>query len=515
MKKTNYKVTVFLLAVVAAMVITILPVKKANAATTEEMWDKYMTEAMDDLYQHLGGKYFTENAMPCNPNGKHSSCDGTTKFNCNVSYVIKADWFKTCFSDRSYVASYSWTCFPKHQYTTALSRGGWTCFGFAGFGQYYIYDYLNHKFLSTSVGNIQEDGKAVANGSFTAEFCKANVKVGDILRLQKTKGSTDGHSVIVYKVLDNGIEVIDNNWGATTYGSSYTQKHTISYSTNGGYYAYVYVCRPVNTRAKLLNVISTSTLATSVPNNVKVNESNGKITITWDAVDNAKCYALYMKDVSGNVTLVHNRITANTYSCTVQPNGQTLGFVVKAYANKEWGGYSKTGWVTVTSSVRPPSTVTVTPGAGSATVTWELVPGAQVYALFMKDANGVVTLVHNRVTTNSYTVNGLTAGKSVGFVVKAYVNRQWSGWSGTTWTKPLAGTAKVYGTLDLSGTGYTSYNVGLNVEMYADKAYPLTNGAVLEILGKYTNSKGNEIYHVYSTDLGRECYVTAKYVKVN
>ncbi len=505
MKKVRYKVIAFLLALV--MLVSLAPAKNVNAATQEELWDRYMTEAMDDLFNHLGNKHFTVDGNTCAQTGKHYKCD-----DCNVRNVIASEWFKSCFKDKSYVTGYNSYYFPQHHSVTSLSSGGWTCFGFAGFGQYYIYDYLSRKFSSTSVGNIYSDGKAVANGSFSSAFCKANVKVGDILRLQKVKGSDDGHSVIVYRVLDNGIEVIDNNWPNETYGRCYTQKHTISYTENNGYYSYVYVCRPANTRTKLLNAISNSQLAASIPDNVKVVEQNGKITITWDKVSGAQMYALYMKDTSGNVVLVHNRINTNTFSCTVKPDGQKLGFVVKAYANKEWGGYSKTAWVSVTPSVRPPSTVTVTPGAGSATVTWEAVPGAQVYALFMKDANGVVTLVDNRVTKNSYNVNGLTAGKSVGFVVKAYVSRQWSGWSGTTWTKPLE---KVYGVLDLGSSGYTSYNVGLNVEMYADKAYPIKNGAKLEILGKYTNSKGNEIYHVYSPDLGFECYVSAKYVRVN
>ena len=73
---------------------------------------------------------------------------------------------------------------------------------------------------------------------------------------------------------------------------------------------------------------------------------------------------------------------------------------------------------------------------------------------------------------------------------------------------------KQYGTLDLSSTTWTTYNVGLDVEMNANKVYPLKHGAKLEILGKYTNSKGNEIYHVYSVDLKMNCYITAKYVKL-
>ena len=74
---------------------------------------------------------------------------------------------------------------------------------------------------------------------------------------------------------------------------------------------------------------------------------------------------------------------------------------------------------------------------------------------------------------------------------------------------------ETYGTLDLSSTGWVLYNVGQTVNMYADRAYPLANGARLKILGKYTNANNKEVYHVYSYDLDMECYITAKYVKVN
>lgn len=73
---------------------------------------------------------------------------------------------------------------------------------------------------------------------------------------------------------------------------------------------------------------------------------------------------------------------------------------------------------------------------------------------------------------------------------------------------------KTYGVLDLSATSWSSYNVGQTADMYSDKAYTIYPGAVLEILDKVTNSKGNEVYYVYSEDLGMYCYVTAKYVKI-
>lgn len=74
---------------------------------------------------------------------------------------------------------------------------------------------------------------------------------------------------------------------------------------------------------------------------------------------------------------------------------------------------------------------------------------------------------------------------------------------------------KLYGTVDLSATTWSSYNVGLDKDMYADKAYNIKNNAKLEILGEYTNAKGNKVYHVYSYDLKMECYIGAKYVRVD
>ncbi len=72
-----------------------------------------------------------------------------------------------------------------------------------------------------------------------------------------------------------------------------------------------------------------------------------------------------------------------------------------------------------------------------------------------------------------------------------------------------------YGVLDLSSTTWSSYNVGLNKDMYADKAYTVHHNSKLEILGEYTNSKGNKVYHVYSQELQMECYIAAKYVRVD
>lgn len=74
---------------------------------------------------------------------------------------------------------------------------------------------------------------------------------------------------------------------------------------------------------------------------------------------------------------------------------------------------------------------------------------------------------------------------------------------------------KIQGYLDLTSTGWKSYNAGLNANMTGGTAGTLYPGAKLEILEECTNAKGTLVYRVYSDDLKKECYVTAKYVKID
>ena len=74
---------------------------------------------------------------------------------------------------------------------------------------------------------------------------------------------------------------------------------------------------------------------------------------------------------------------------------------------------------------------------------------------------------------------------------------------------------KVYGALDLTSVGWSSYSVGVNADFTGGTHGKIYQDAKLEILEECTNAKGTLVYRVYSLDLGKECYVTAKYVKVD
>lgn len=70
-----------------------------------------------------------------------------------------------------------------------------------------------------------------------------------------------------------------------------------------------------------------------------------------------------------------------------------------------------------------------------------------------------------------------------------------------------------YGVLNISIYGYKGYNTGLNYEMTGGTAGKIYDGAKLAVIDEKVNQSGKKVSYVYSEDLGRNCYVTTKYIK--
>lgn len=71
-----------------------------------------------------------------------------------------------------------------------------------------------------------------------------------------------------------------------------------------------------------------------------------------------------------------------------------------------------------------------------------------------------------------------------------------------------------YGTLDIEAQGWSAYNTGLNYEMTGGTAGTIYQGAKLAVIDEKVDSSGRKVAYVYSEDLGKNCYVTSKYIKV-
>lgn len=243
--------------------------------------------------------------------------------------------------------------------------------------------------------------------------------------------------------------------------------------------------------------------ATAAPSGLAVEEAYRQVTISWDAVPGASTYALFLKRPNGEVVLVHNRITTNSYTVPGLEDGARVGFAVKAYANGSWSGYSSTIWATPHAVAVAPKTVTTVAGDGQVTVNWDAVPGAKTYAIFLKRTSGEVILIHNRVSDTSYTVTGLPNGTAAGFVVKSYVNGQWSGWSSTAWATPKASAVPPKNVKAVPGDGKVevSWDAVPGASKYA--LYLRNAAAQLELISSdLTNTKGTVTGLVNGTEVG-------------
>lgn len=239
--------------------------------------------------------------------------------------------------------------------------------------------------------------------------------------------------------------------------------------------------------------------ATQAPGGLKTEIAYRQVTVSWDAVQGASYYALFLKRANGETVLIDNRVQGTSYVVPGLENGVSVGFAVKAYANREWSGWSSTAWARPEAVAVAPTNITTAQSDEQVTVSWDAVPGASVYAIFLKKPDGTVVLMHNRVTTNSYVVNGLAEGQRAGFVVKSYVNRQWSGWSGTTWMtvekrSGIVNYGDVYSFKNESSgwfincrSGQTANGTEINLYKY-DLADPVTERFVIELIDRTTDT---------------------------
>lgn len=185
-------------------------------------YSEYAQQKMDELLEKLGVEegskdvYFTKSQTACAK--KRNSPHGCP--NCDVYYIMteKNGWFQKLFG----IIEYDYL--PDHTYTKyTRSSGGQSCFGWANFGMWYV-------FQTPDSPDVRAE--QVKEGKYNKNFIQTNVKPGDILRLDY------GHSVLVYAVKENGIEIIDSNFSNKPH--CVVQKRFMYYE--GDYYSGKPVC---------------------------------------------------------------------------------------------------------------------------------------------------------------------------------------------------------------------------------------------------------------------------------
>ena len=178
---------------------------------------------------------------------------------------------------------------------------------------------------------------------------------------------------------------------------------------------------------------------TPAPTGLEAGAGNGKVVVTWNAVDEATKYTVYLY-ADGKYTTLADDVTDTSYTATGLTNGTKYGFKVKAFANNNWSAASAMVYATPDASAGVPKNVKAVAGNAKATVTWDKVTGATKYAVYIYE-DGQYTCLNSNVTGTSYTATGLTNGKKVGFKIKAYFGGAWSSTSAIAYATPVAAEA--------------------------------------------------------------------------
>ena len=146
-------------------------------------------------------------------------------------------------------------------------------------------------------------------------------------KVTMTWGKVAGATKYAVYMLENGSYVCKSNAVA---GTSYTFTGLV----NGTKYSFrvkAYVDGAWQTASGTVY----GTPVAPVPTNIRTTGDNGKVTMTWSAVNGATKYAVYMLE-NGSYVCKSNAVAGTSYTFTGLTNGTKYSFRVKAYVNGAW-----------------------------------------------------------------------------------------------------------------------------------------------------------------------------------
>ena len=169
------------------------------------------------------------------------------------------------------------------------------------------------------------------------------------------------------------------------------------------------------------------------PTNLKAIPGDSKVTLTWDAVEGATNYAVFLR--KGTTWLkIGSSGTNTTFTSRGLENGGKYFYMVKAYVNGAWSGESDAAWAIPLCIT--PQNVKASAGDGKVTLTWDAVKGASNYAVFLRKGTAWLKIGSSGAGT-TFTSRGLANGGKYFYMVKAYVNGSWSDESAVVSATPV------------------------------------------------------------------------------
>jgi len=225
-------------------------------------------------------------------------------------------------------------------------------------------------------------------------------------------------------------------------------KYAIALKTNGEYSTYTYDCRRTEFSVKNLkpgnhqflvqahlpsgwssfsanDLVSIRVPDPSSPMVAVGYSGSNSAVLSWDSVPGAAKYAIaeYKDGSFCNLSIDHK---ATSYEVKDLNLGEKHRYLVQAFVDGAWSKYSEDDLVEViVPDEKSPKAKAEATGDGQVTLSWDLVPGADRYAIAEYIDGGYRTYTTS-CKGRSYTVDNLGNGNEHKFLIQAQVNGKWS-----------------------------------------------------------------------------------------
>ncbi len=353
--------------------------------------------------------------------------------------------------------------------------------------QYYNKQYT---FAVKAIG--ERNGKTVysdfsePSGAMTDYPVPENIKVTDVksasYKLSWTK-IDDAVSYKVYRLVDDGYELVatvsNNSYhiGGLDYGQIDTYKITAEYKSGS---------------QKVESAYSSEVIASTTPAKVKdfrATVYTQTVKFTWSEVENADSYNIYLLE-DGQYVLIGTS-TGTSHKVTGLSEGTEYEFYIRAYIKLSTstvkGSMTSVSAVTKPAQVEKLSVSNVT--TTSHKISWNQTPGANYYYVYRYSSSTKKNEIIGKTDKLSYTVTGLSSGKTYSYKVKGVYMKD-----GKEITAGTASSAFKFATNPVQVTSLKASNIASKT---FDLSWKKVTGATYYEVSIYSSSKGK--YVTYST----------------
>ncbi len=309
----------------------------------------------------------------------------------------------------------------------------------------------------------------------------------------------------VYRYLNGGYTKL-----TTTTGTSYTA----SGLTNGTKYGFLVRAGGSGGWSAFTSADVVYATPTAKPK-VTAIPGDRQVTLTWNKIPGADLYIAYYFAPGGSLTSIGGGTYDTKRTATGLTNGVKYGFLVRARVNGTWTPFTSADYVYATPTAKPK--VTATAGDRQVTLTWNKIPGADLYIAYYFAPGGSLTSIGGGTYDTKRTATGLTNGVKYGFLVRARVNGTWTPFTSADYVystplsaKPVLKAAAGSGKVSLSWTNPTGASK-FAVYVYLNGSYSqqtVTSGTSYTVTGltngiRYgflVRAYNNGAWNAFSTD---------------